>query len=235
MKKSTEIKELLVKYVNRDCSQEEIDQIVNYFKHSEDFSTVPTIEDVSKILEIFPDMDEDVANRIFNSVIRLHKPKKPASKNKFQMWRYAGAAVLIGILMTLYFFKDKGFPAPKESAPKLVDSKILTGTDKATLTLADGSVVVLNKENTYKTNQISSNGEQIVYKDSKTNTKEIVYNYLNIPRGGQFFLELADGTKVWLNSESQLKYPINFIDGETRQVELVYGEAFFDVSPSYRK
>ena len=37
---------------------------------------------------------------------------------------------------------------------------------------------------------------------------------------------------MWLNSESQLKYPVNFIDGETRKVELVYGEAYFDVSPS---
>ena len=43
---------------------------------------------------------------------------------------------------------------------------------------------------------------------------------------------LSDGTKVWLNSESQLKYPVAFNDGETRQVELVYGEAYFDVSPS---
>ena len=43
---------------------------------------------------------------------------------------------------------------------------------------------------------------------------------------------MSDGTQVWLNSESQLKYPVNFIKGQTRQVELVYGEAYFDVSPS---
>jgi ferric-dicitrate binding protein FerR (iron transport regulator) len=55
---------------------------------------------------------------------------------------------------------------------------------------------------------------------------------LTIPRGGQFFIELSDGTKVWLNSESQLKYPVNFREGELREVELVYGEAYFDVSPS---
>ncbi|MDC1324467.1 DUF4974 domain-containing protein, partial [Flavobacteriaceae bacterium] len=57
-------------------------------------------------------------------------------------------------------------------------------------------------------------------------------NFLTIPRGGQFFLKLSDGTQVWLNSESQLKYPVSFRDGETRVVELVYGEAYFDVSPS---
>ena len=60
----------------------------------------------------------------------------------------------------------------------------------------------------------------------------MVYNYLTIPRGGQFFIKLSDGTQVWLNSETQLKYPVSFNEGETRQVELVYGEAYFDVSSS---
>ena len=43
---------------------------------------------------------------------------------------------------------------------------------------------------------------------------------------------MSDGTEVWLNSETQLKYPVNFVKGQTREVELVYGEAYFDVSPS---
>jgi ferric-dicitrate binding protein FerR (iron transport regulator) len=45
-------------------------------------------------------------------------------------------------------------------------------------------------------------------------------------------MTLSDGTKVWLNSETQLKYPVSFTDSESRQVELVYGEAYFEVSPS---
>ncbi|WP_427875737.1 FecR family protein [Flavobacterium sp. MMS24-S5] len=64
------------------------------------------------------------------------------------------------------------------------------------------------------------------------NLQAIANNLLTIPRGGQFFVQLADSTKVWLNSESQLKYPVAFVDGQTRQVELVYGEAYFEVSPS---
>ena len=47
-----------------------------------------------------------------------------------------------------------------------------------------------------------------------------------------FFVKLSDGTQIWLNSESKLKYPVNFKEGEPRKVELVYGEAYFDVSPS---
>src|SRR5690606_33390781 len=56
--------------------------------------------------------------------------------------------------------------------------------------------------------------------------------YLTIPRGGQFNVVLSDGTEVWLNSDTQLKYPVNFVEGQDREVELVFGEAYFDVSPS---
>ncbi|MEX0313102.1 MAG: FecR family protein, partial [Allomuricauda sp.] len=78
------------------------------------------------------------------------------------------------------------------------------------------------------------NGEEIIYTaaDGKIAKSNIVYNYLTTARGEQFQITLADGTQVWLNSETQLKYPVSFIDGASRQVELVYGEAYFDVSSS---
>src|SRR5690606_21483982 len=78
-------------------------------------------------------------------------------------------------------------------------------------------------------------GDELVYdSDSKIKDTENgpIYNYLTIPRGGHFFVQLSDGTQVWLNSESKLKYPVKFQNGKTREVELVYGEAYFKVSPS---
>ncbi len=83
-----------------------------------------------------------------------------------------------------------------------------------------------------ETQNAVSNGEEIVYSNVNESVAEIKYNYLTIPRGGQFSVKLSDGTQVWLNSESQLKYPKVFPKGITRQVELLYGEAYFDVSPS---
>ena len=108
------------------------------------------------------------------------------------------------------------------------------GTNKATLTLEDGNEVVLEKGTTYQTQNANSNGDKIVYNVVENKQDTIAYNYLTIPRGGEFFIELSDGTKIWLNSESKLKYPITFVEGETRQVELIYGEAYFEVSPSTR-
>tara|TARA_R110002050_G_C8963169_1_gene514802 strand:+ start:2265 stop:3428 length:1164 start_codon:yes stop_codon:yes gene_type:complete len=147
-------------------------------------------------------------------------------------WRYAVAASVIGILATSYIFKDNLFNNTEDNTLVIVNT-IKIGTDKATLTLEDGSQIALEKGTSFQTNNANSNGEQIVYgeKDSEKDSN-IAYNYLTIPRGGQFFIKLADGTRVWLNSESQLKFPVSFVEGKTREVELVYGEAYFDVSPS---
>lgn len=159
--------------------------------------------------------------------------KEPTQKRYY--WGYAAAAVLVGAISIAYFLKDSFSFTSSEKEPEpviMANTPISPGTDKATLTLSDGSSVVLEKGNAYQEGNVSSNGEEIVYNPSGESTGHIAYNYLTIPRGGQFYVKLSDGTEVWLNSESQLKYPTSFVKGQLRQVELVYGEAYFDVSPS---
>jgi ferric-dicitrate binding protein FerR (iron transport regulator) len=124
------------------------------------------------------------------------------------------------------------FNKPSVEIPTAVNKIIEPGTDKAILTLEDGTELTLEKGQNFKTQNANSNGEAIVYESTKIKSEEIQYNYLTIPRGGQYRLVLSDKTKVWLNSETKLKYPVTFIRGKTRIVELVYGEAYFDVSPS---
>ena len=149
-------------------------------------------------------------------------------------WKYVAAASVIALLATGYFFREALFSGLflVDEDTTIVNSTIEKGTDKAVLTLEDGTTVTLEKGKSYQANNISSNGEKLVYSQSKNAKESIKFNYLTIPRGGQFAITLSDGTRVWLNSESQLKYPIAFIEGATREVELVYGEAYFDVSPS---
>lgn len=155
-----------------------------------------------------------------------------------QTWfKYAVAASIV-LLASLPFLLN----SEKETeidTPVIVNTveeePILIGVDKATLTLEDGSNVALEKGQSYSINNIQSNGVEIVYKPVSSNiadNSKILYNYLTIPRGGQFFIELEDGTKVWLNSESKLKFPKAFVENQDRVVELLYGEAYFDVSPS---
>ena len=150
---------------------------------------------------------------------------------KLHIWRYGAAAAVLVLGFTIYFSKNH---LREKQSEKVVATKsvIAPGTDKAILVLANGEQVALGKGSVYNSTGVHSNGTEIVYKNNESAKNTIAYNYLTIPRGGQFFINLADGTKVWLNSESKLKFPVNFTDGQPRQVELVYGEAYFDVSPS---
>ncbi|WP_298486230.1 FecR family protein [uncultured Maribacter sp.] len=232
------MKELFEKYIKRECSEHELRQIIVYFKNSKDLSDVPTIEEVSKLLKDFPDMEETVANRMHENILKITKAQEHKSqKKKIYNWSYAAAAVIIGVFAASYFFNNsfnnsKSIDPVVNSTPVLPSSSIEAGTNKAVLTLEDGSVVTLGKDNKYQAKNANSNGEQIIYKNRNSNSSEIAYNYLTIPRGGQFYIVLSDGTQIWLNSESKLKYPVSFIEGFDRKVELVYGEAYFDVSPS---
>ena len=170
-------------------------------------------------------------DQAYNKVMtQINLKNKPIKKLFPYFLKYAAAIILL--ISTGYFLtKNKN---QFKTTPKIViDNKIPIGTDKATLTLEDGSTVALEKGKEYKNEKVSSDGEKLVYQSEIDKPAEkLAYNYLTIPRGGEFYLELADGTKVWLNSDSKLKYPIVFIEGEPRKVELLYGEAYFDVSPS---
>ena len=232
MQSKDHIEVLLRKFVLNQCSKTEVDQVVSYYQGIKESSQLPSVEEVLDLLDEKPILNEVVANRIEHSIIKeVQKDKITSLKKKLLFWKYAVAAIFIGLITTTYVFKSNTSNTPLEVTPRIVNT-IVPGKDKATLTLEDGSLISLEKGASFKTKNAKSNGEQIVYQNAKSNPSVIKYNYLTIPRGGQFFIKLSDGTQVSLNSESQLKYPVHFIEGETRKVELVYGEAYFDVSPS---
>lgn len=196
------------------------------------FSKKLKIKKLIDKLEAYSAINKDKAWESIEAKIEKQKDKSVFTLFNKSWYKYAAAAIVVGILTMTYFFKESIFQDPVKITPQIVNTIIVPGTNKATLTLEDGSVVTLEKGNSMTTNNANSNGENIVYKDGKSKANEIGFNYLTIPRGGQFHLVLADGTKVWLNSETQLKFPVSFVDGAVRKVELVYGEAYFEVSPS---
>ncbi len=156
---------------------------------------------------------------------------KSNSQINFTKYLKYAAAVLIFISVGYFISQDIA-----RVDKNVVEAHVEIGTNKATLTLEDGSEVVLEKGNGYASKTANSDGEKIIYNNTQNNSKEttsnIAYNYLTIPRGGEFYVQLSDSTKVWLNSETKIKFPVKFASGEIRKVELIYGEAYFDVSSS---
>ena len=133
----------------------------------------------------------------------------------------------LGVTLWMTFGKKENV------APLPVVSKIIpAGEKKATLTLADGTEVHVEEITAQILQEKGMNIEyrngEIVYHKSEEKTTEVVYNKLEVPRGGECMIKLDDGTKVWVNAETKLKYPVAFV-GDRREVVLE-GEAFFDVA-----
>lgn len=155
---------------------------------------------------------------------RVNDAEAPAGKVLRFPFRAAAAAVIAGILATgaWYFMRS---PAP---VPLAVNKVITPAGNQAVLTLGNGQQVVL--DNTRKGALATQQGTAI---DSGTITYQpgsetAVYNTLSTPRGIQYQVILPDGSHVWLNAASSLRYPTAFT-GKQRVVELS-GEAYFDVA-----
>ena len=151
-------------------------------------------------------------------------------------WRMAAACVVGFLAFSTYLLLRNN--SNHQTAQTLADNKIAKndikpGSDKAVLTLADGSTIMLqDAQNGAIAQQGSANvvklNGKLDYNASGSQTPEILYNTIATPRGGQYEVQLPDGTHVWLNAASSLRFPTAFT-GINREVELT-GEAFFEVA-----
>jgi transmembrane sensor len=183
-------------------------------------------------------LEAEVAQEQVARVIAL-----PGRRGFNWKWAVAVSVILIAGATASYWWTHKGngqqqladtrpaeFPLAEIKAPEM---------PKATLTLGNGVVIKLDSATDGSlatqgaTRIVRSASGAIVYTQDGT-SKEMVYNTLTVPRGSQVVtLTLADGTSVWLNAESSLRYPVAFPTGE-RKVEIT-GEAYFEVAKDPKK
>lgn len=161
---------------------------------------------------------------------KIHERKRTGG------WIYTMAAAIIILIIAGVFIwqNERGKNNTKTIA--ITKPDITPGSDQATLTLANGQQIVLNNKgaDTSINDQVKLRRKdgQLIY-TSDAATKELAYNTLTTPGKGQYELVLPDGTKVWLNAESSIRYPVAFI-GSERKV-FVTGETYFEVATDKTK
>ncbi|SKA31204.1 ferric-dicitrate binding protein FerR, regulates iron transport through sigma-19 [Chitinophaga eiseniae] len=159
-------------------------------------------------------------------------PLQPVRNAIRKRWMYAAAAVLAAGIITsgVFLMRRPATPAPVAATVK--PNPLAPGGNKAMLILADNSTITLDSSSNgalavQGNTQISNTNGALTYKGNGNN-KQPLYNTVATPRGGQYQLTLADGSKIWLNAASSIRFPAAFT-GKERLVE-VTGEVYFEVS-----
>jgi transmembrane sensor len=190
------------------------------------YNSIPDAADLS------PDEAAIIGARIYT---RVKQRIAPAPRIFFLQTLLKVAAILVLIVGGIIFYYNHSTPV-KEKAAVLIKP----GSEKAVLQLADGTLISLDSAATGSL--ATDGGTQIVkladgtlsYQElDETDNIPVTYNEMRIPAGGYYKLRLPDGSLVWLNAVSAIRYPTRFTDKE-RKV-FINGEAYFEVAPDKQK
>jgi len=182
-----------------------------------------------------PVLRQRLENR-FANIVQAISPQRPPSRIAPMRWTRVAAAAIILVLLGggAYYWLGKPIKPGPLAGAQPSQNDIAPGSDKATLTLADGRTIALDSAASGALASqggatIRKQGARLIYNSRRSApaTARTLYNILSTPRGGRYQLTLPDGTQVWLNAASSIRYPTAFT-GAQRKV-FVTGEAYFDV------
>jgi ferric-dicitrate binding protein FerR (iron transport regulator) len=238
--KSESIEELFSRYLRNECTDQEVKQLFKLFDNPE------SEEQLKNMIRAQLEMNSsEAAQHLLEATLsKIRQAIGPSDakykrsllvtvrENRFYL---AAAALLVFVALTVVFWpsgkkQNHAVSAIKNQRPA---PDIAPGSDNAILTLGDGTRIVLNKvSNGTLVSQggvkvLKLNG-QITYQPPHNSAQQPVYNTITTAKGNQYELILCDGSKVWLNASSSIRFPVVF-SGSERKVEIT-GEAYFEVT-----
>lgn len=210
MHEREKIRQLFKRHADGKCTQEELAKLHNwlndYAKHE--------AEGLANLVEVYE------SERLLTKRARTRRA------------RYSAAAAIVLLIVLGSYYQHK-LSDVVDSEVMVLSQDVAPGSNRATLVLADGQTIEL----TDKQKGIVVEGQSIFYDNGKEELvdldEEVTLLVLSTPKGGTYQIELSDGTRVWLNASTTLKYPSRFV-GYERTVE-IDGEAYFAVTKDEKK
>jgi len=233
-----ELKRLLEKYKRNEISEEEYLQLMQ--EVSDETRTAAIKADIMETLYgETPDAgwNSDDANTILTGIFSedvAERRRLRLVRRRRLVYGSLAAAIVAGMIATGVYIS---LPEKQTAPVAKVVQQLLPGSDRATLTLADGTVIPLDSAGNGTLAQ--QGGTQIVNRNGALSyngdgqTEKVMYNTVVTPHGGQYQLTLADGSRVWLNAASSVRFPTAFT-GEERIIEIT-GEAYLEVAQQANK
>ena len=247
--KDAAVRQLVEKYLNNTLSDGERQQLLSLTEEGNHAALMKLFQEMlaDDAAPLVP-VEEKRLRQSLMKVLEIDKPTIPlqpemeGARIKVRgmrffrtAWvRYAAAAILVAGISTYVWLKDTDRYKPSaEKAIIAAVGDIDPGGQKAVLTLANGTAILLDSAAngqlaTQQGSRVIKKDGQVIYTPVSGGQDLPAYNTLRTPRGGTYQLSLPDGTKVWLNAESSISYPVTFA-GKERLVEMT-GEAFFEVA-----
>jgi ferric-dicitrate binding protein FerR (iron transport regulator) len=236
--------QLLIRYIQGKLTESEQRRLDTWLsqdpKNKELFEDLKDADSRNTAIEKMNAYREDAVFQKLHSQLGFATTK--TRKRLSGAWIAAASVLLIALGGLLAYFSLSYKSGQKVAVSKvgMRPQDIAPGGNKAMLTLANGQTIILDSVNA---GQLASQGNSTImkvnsgllaYKASPAKPKEIHYNVLSTPRGGQYALLLPDGSKVWLNAATSIRFPTEFSE-KTRLVEILYGEAYFEVKTDQKR
>ena len=213
---------LIIKYINQNTKTEDLKLLLTYLKDSDNLRLFKLFIKINFFsIYVMNKMDKDGIIDIIKGKIKKDQKREKRKKYFFKTLKYA--AIFVAVFSISHFYTLNKINSTEISEVIIPDDdEVFIENEKGEIFLIEKTDSIEISNNSYK------ESNRIVYEKNILETEKVEFHTITVPYGKRFNLKLSDGTDVYLNSGTLMKYPVSFLPDQTRSV-YIEGEAFFNV------